>query len=161
MTRPFYETEAHRVIQHKAKLIVEERRNCQIKDTKKGSVFDWGVFRGNRVTEFAEFKARYIDMSKGKIKKEGVMLSAKKIETIHAMCRRKTMQIGTQVNFVFYVWCTSGLYMIALPCEGASLVRNGGRTASTRDAGDIEDVMMLPVRFFVRLDAKGVPDAQS
>lgn len=160
MTRPFYETEAHLRIQHKAKLIVEERRNCEIKSTKPGAVYDWGIFRHGRVTEFGEFKARYIDMSKGKIKKEGVMLSAKKIETVHAMCRRKTLEIGTQVNMTFYVWCESGLYVIALPCEGASLLRNGGRTASTRDAGDIEDVMMLPTKFFVRLTSERVPDAR-
>ena len=115
VARPIYETAAHKAIEDEAKAMVEERRNCQIKSTVPGSVFDWGVFRRGVVKEFAEFKARYISLRDRQIKKEGVMLSKKKIDTIKDLCIKKTHMIGSQVNFVYYCWTLSGPW--AFSCE--------------------------------------------
>jgi len=141
--RPTYESNAHRATQDSAAERLGEYLGVGIKSTPKYCAYDWEVYgsaKGEPLLAIAEFKRR----RKPRGAYPTLMISADKI----MRCRACAAERG--VSFWLVIEWDDGLGI--WDDDGRELESEmGGRTFATRDAGDIEQVVYIPVADFNEL----------
>jgi hypothetical protein len=142
MGRPLYETDADRARQRHGMRLLQRRLKCRAVEQPRKSRHDWELRRDGRLWSLAEFKARWLSLSHPMIRAQGVYLARQKYEPVLAEARLRCCQ------FHFFIWCHDGIAGAVLPPDVLEFKKDTGRTVRTRDAGDIEECLMVPANHF-------------
>ena len=149
--RPSYETDQDRGNERIVRDILMEYHNCAFgKLTNAHYVLDYCGYEASTTKIIGWFEIKCRNMSWGQY--DTIMLSLGKW--------REGLQyfFSTGVPFYFVVSTYDGVFqykqsMIDVK-HGRIICEYGGRTEKTRDAGDVEPVMMIPIDLFEKISSE-------
>lgn len=155
MNRPLYETQDDLARELSFISDIERLRGVTFVKLPIDYKVDAFVKRGNRTIAIAEIKIRhaYHDQHPDIILSEKKVKAGLKLQR-HLWGIEKTFQSAKQLQFLFLVRFVDGDYYADIRDGHQYLCDVGGRTFITRDKGDVEQVVHIPITEFKRLEAK-------
>lgn len=135
--RPMYETSADLKAEGDATYVIGEAWNVTLHKLPVSYQADWAIEKDGSIVGWGEFKRRRFKWGDY----QSIILSVSKV--------RALLSLATVCGkALFFVKCDDAFMFVEIEESCLGNVSWGGRTCKTRDAGDIEPVVMIPAEKF-------------
>lgn len=140
MSRPAYETDAHRAAEGAFAREIEKVGRVRLDRRSAMNHQDYTVVRGGRVTAVVELKCR--SHAFGQF--QTLDISVRKVVALHNEARDAGLS-----GLLFIRWsCGTAGFVTSLEATRCRVKARGGRTTQTRDPWDVEPVYQIPIELF-------------
>jgi hypothetical protein len=140
VSRTQYESEADLANERSAAEVIEPAWGVRLSKLPKSYGADWIIERDGKCVGWGEFKKR--NMRWGDY--PTIMLSVRKVADLIGLA-------DVHGKAIFFVGVEDGLYFTEINPIEQYEIEFGGRTCKTRDRGDIEPVVKIPITKFRKI----------